>query len=58
MLRSAAAVLALTALSAPVMAGEFFTGTRSDSSRYDNARVSTGHETISSYRHFSNKMQG
>ena len=58
MLRSAAAVLALTALSAPCLAGEFFTGTRSDSSRYDNARVSTGHETISSYRHFSNKMQG
>ena len=58
MLRTAAAALALTALSAPVMAGEFFTGTRSDSSRYDNARVSTGNETISSFRQFSNKMQG
>jgi hypothetical protein len=39
-------------------AGEFFSGTRSESSRFDNARVSTGHETVNSYRHFSNKMQG
>ena len=58
MLRASAAVLALGVLSAPAIAGEFYTGTRSDSSRFDNARVSTGHETISSYRHFTNKMQG
>ena len=57
-IKIAAASVAVLSLSAPVMAGEFYTGTRSESSRFDNARVSTGHETISSYRHFSNKMQG
>ena len=58
MLRTAAAVLALTALSAPVMAGEFFTGTRSESSRFDNARTSTGHESVQSFRSFKNEIKG
>ena len=58
MLRTSAAVLALGFLSAPVMAGEFLTGTRSESSRFDNARVSTGHESVKSNRKFENKIKG
>lgn len=58
MLRASAAALALGFLAAPVTAGEFFTGTRSESSRFDNARTSTGHESIQSTRHFSNEMSG
>lgn len=58
MLRTSAAVLALGFLSAPVMAGEFYTGTRSESSRFDNSRVSTGHESVKSNRKFENKIKG
>jgi hypothetical protein len=58
MLRTSAAVLALGFLSAPVMAGEFFTGTRSESSRFDSSRVSTGHESVKSNRKFENKIKG
>ena len=58
MLRSAAAVLALAALGTPAVAGEFFTGTRSESSRFDSARTSTGHESIDSFRQFDNEIKG
>ena len=58
MLRASAVALALGFLAAPVTAGEFFTGTRSESSRFDNARTSTGHESIESTRHFNNEMSG
>ena len=58
MLRSAAAVLALSALSAPCLAGEFFTGTRSDSSRYESTRTSVGQEKLSATRNFTNKING
>ena len=58
MLRTSAAVLALGFLSAPVMAGEFFTGTRSNSSRFESTRTSVGQERLSATRNFTNKING
>ena len=58
MLRTTAAVLALGFLSAPAMAGEFFSGTRSDSSRYDTTRVTSGHESLKATRKFESKIKG
>lgn len=57
-IKTAAASVALLGLSAPAMAGEFFTGTRSESTRFDSSRVSTGHERISANRTFENKLKG
>ena len=57
-IKTAAASVALLGLSAPAMAGEFFTGTRSESTRFDNSRVSTGHERITADRKFENKLKG
>ena len=58
MLRTTAAVLALGFLSAPAMAGEFFTGTRSESSRFDTSRVTSGHESLKATRKFESKIKG
>ena len=51
-----AAGLLLIAPSA--MAGEFFSGTRSDSNRYETTRTSTGHESVRAYRSFENNIDG
>ena len=59
MLRSAAAVLGLAAIAAPgAMAGEFFTGTRSDSSRFESTRTSVGAEKLTARRDFTNSING
>ena len=59
MLRSAAAVLGIAAIAAPgAMAGEFFTGTRSDSSRFESTRTSVGSEKLTARRDFSNSING
>ena len=59
MLRSAAAVLGLAAIAAPgAMAGEFFTGTRSDSSRFESTRTSVGAEKLTARRDFTNSITG
>lgn len=50
--------MALGLLSAPVMAGEFFTGTRSNSSRFDSTRVSTGVESIKATRNYESEIKG
>ena len=56
--KTAAASVALLSLSAPVMAGEFFTGTRSQSSRFETTRTTVGQEQLSATRHFNNKING
>jgi hypothetical protein len=59
MIKSATAIsLALGLLSAPVMAGEFFTGTRSNSSRFDSTRVSTGTESVKANRNYRSQISG
>ena len=40
------------------MAGEFFTGTRSNSSRFDSTRVSTGVESLKATRNFQSQIKG
>lgn len=57
-IKTAAASVAVLSLSAPVMAGEFFTGTRSSSSRFESTRTSVGHEQLSATRNFTNKING
>jgi len=52
------AAMALGLLSAPVMAGEFFTGTRSNSSRFENNRISTGTESVKATRNYKSKIKG
>jgi len=56
--RALLAALPVLALAAPSMAGEFFSGTRSDSSRYEMTRTSVGSETISADRMYSNVVHG
>ena len=59
MLKSAtAAAMALGLLSAPVMAGEFYTGTKSNSSRFDSTRVSTGTESVKANRNYKSEISG
>lgn len=58
MLRASAAVLALGFLSAPAMAGEFFSGTQGSSSRYEKTRTSIGSEKLTSTREFENELSG
>ncbi len=40
------------------MAGEFFTGTKSNSSRFDSTRVSTGTESVKATRKYSSSLKG
>ncbi len=59
MLKTAtAAAMALGLLSAPVLAGEFYTGTKSNSSRFDSTRVSTGVESIKATRNYDSEIKG
>ncbi len=52
------AAMALGLLSAPVMAGQFRTGTDSQSTRFDSTRVSTGTESIKATRKYSSSLKG
>ena len=59
MLRRSAALVAVVALSAPAaMAGEFFTGTRSTSDRFERTRTSVGDESLTAKRDFKNAVKG
>lgn len=57
-IKASALSVALLGISSPAFAGEFFTGTRNQSSRFDNIRSATGHETLTSNRRFVNRMKG
>jgi hypothetical protein len=48
----------LMLLAPGAMAGEFFSGTRSDSNRYESTRTATGSESIKAIRNFDNKIEG
>ena len=58
MLRSVAAVAALAAVGAPAFSGEFFTGTRSSSSRTERTRTAVGNESLTAIRNFKNVVSG
>lgn len=59
MLRQVAAAGCLLAFSATgALAGEFFSGTKSDSTRFDRTRTSVGSEQLRSTREYENSLEG